>query len=201
MDRDFEDELPEWLIKDGVCRAVDCLPECPAYDYGCRLRAESIAGDVLRDLQRAKEQTVEGLKAELDNAEKARQQGWNEANYFRGVVLNLANQSCRKLLLAHETTCPEEFTDRSKWCLACRARVALEERPNREHDERRYAVESVIMGVVRYHLPGFTHGSPMYEQAKDHIPWLIEEGFLTEGKDGRIWFFNRERVRQEIEKA
>jgi hypothetical protein len=57
-----------------------------------------------------------------------------ESDYLRAVVQNAADEPCRKLLLYHDTTCPEEYADRTKWCLACRARVALEEM--RSHEAR-----------------------------------------------------------------
>jgi len=110
----------------ATLREVDAALGLAAGGVGLS-RAQEV--EKLKDFQRAKERTVEGLKQELENAEQARQQGWNEANYFRQVVQDIADQPCRKLLLYHDHTCPEEFTDRTKWCLACRARIAVEERP------------------------------------------------------------------------
>jgi hypothetical protein len=53
--------LPEWLIKDGVCQAVKCLQKCPAYDFGCRLSANSVGTNrhVELDIQ------ICNLKAEI----------------------------------------------------------------------------------------------------------------------------------------
>ena len=59
------DELPDWLIDDDhKCRAVKCFPECPAYDYACRLRADSVAGNELE----AKNARLEARVKELEKS-------------------------------------------------------------------------------------------------------------------------------------
>lgn len=65
-------------------------------------------------------------------------------------------------------------------------------------DGRREALEALVMAVVRYNMPGFAKDSPMHERIKDHIPWLIEEGYLDLGKCERSWVFNRGRIKQEL---
>jgi hypothetical protein len=51
---DDDEALPYWLLDAAHrCRAVECLPECPAYDAGCRIRADEVAGDTLRQREAA----------------------------------------------------------------------------------------------------------------------------------------------------
>jgi len=51
-----------------------------------------------------------------------------------------------------------------------------------------------ITKAARHSLPGFTKGSRMYAEVEAHIPRLIEEGYLREGDDDAIWFFEREHI-------
>lgn len=57
---------------------------------------------------------------------------------------------------------------------------------------------AIVTTSVINRLSGFTEGSPMHRQVGKHLPWLVEQGYLTPADEGRVWFFHEFQIKREL---